>query len=181
MAQRWIVTALGGDRPGIVAGVTKVLYTLGCNLEDSAMTRLEGEFAIMLIFSGAASVSEARLRAAFAPIHRRLGLVTHLKKLSRQETRRPNGCGKPYRIAVYGADRAGIVFRVADLLARSGANITDVHTHRSALRAPSLYLLLLEVELPRRVRTGALERALKQLGSRLAVQVSMQPSDADIL
>ena len=45
MQERWIVTALGQDRPGIVAGVTKVLYDLGCNLEDSAMTRLEGEFA----------------------------------------------------------------------------------------------------------------------------------------
>ena len=41
MSNRWIVTALGQDRPGIVAGVTEVLYKLGCNLEDSAMTRLE--------------------------------------------------------------------------------------------------------------------------------------------
>ena len=47
MTHRWIVTALGKDRPGIVAGVTKVLYQLGCNLEDSAMTRLECDVPIM--------------------------------------------------------------------------------------------------------------------------------------
>ena len=181
MTQRWIVTALGQDRPGIVAGVTKVLYSLGCNLEDSAMTRLEGEFTIMLIFSSAATASEARLRAAFAPLQRRLGLAIHLKRLTRQETGAPHTRGAPHRISVYGADRPGIVFRVAELLARTGVNITDVHTHRSAGRAPSLYLLLLEVELPSRVTSGALERKLKQLGQRLAVQVSVQPSGADVL
>ena len=64
MSQRWIVTALGKDRPGIVAGVTQVLYRLGCNLEDSAMTRLEDEFAIMLIFSSPSKATEGALRKA---------------------------------------------------------------------------------------------------------------------
>ena len=75
MAQRWIVTALGQDRPGIVAGVAKVLYDLGCNLEDSAMTRLEGEFTVMLIVSCPVSLSEERLHHAFHRLQQRLGLV----------------------------------------------------------------------------------------------------------
>ena len=65
MTHRWIVTVLGKDRPGIVAGATKVLYAIGANLEDSAMTRLAGEFAILLIFSAPASVTDQRLRQAF--------------------------------------------------------------------------------------------------------------------
>ncbi|MBW3611674.1 MAG: GHKL domain-containing protein [Actinobacteria bacterium] len=43
------VTAIGTDRPGIVARVTGVLVEHGGNLEDSAMTILGGHFAIMLV------------------------------------------------------------------------------------------------------------------------------------
>jgi glycine cleavage system transcriptional repressor len=181
MAQRWIVTALGKDRPGIVAGVTKLLYGLGCNLEDSAMTRLEGEFAIMLIFSVPAKQTAERLRRAFAPLERRLRLAVHLKPLTKSEASAPSKRGHGYLISVYGADRPGIVFRMSELLARSGINITDVHTHRSARGGPSLYLLLLEVEIPAQRSVASLEAKLKQTAKRLGVEVSLRPSEAAVL
>ena len=46
---RVAVTAFGADRPGMVAGVTRVLMDHGGNLEDSAMTILGGHFAMMLL------------------------------------------------------------------------------------------------------------------------------------
>ncbi len=180
MAARWIVTVLGKDRPGIVAGVSQVLYRLGCNLEDSAMTRLEGEFTIMLIFSGAARTSEATLERAFAPLARRLRLVVHLKRLSRSEAV-PARRGPTHLISVYGADRAGIVFCVSDALARAKVNIVDLHTHRTAGRGPSLYMMLLEVVVPPRLAPARLEQRLKQLGKRLGITVSLRPSEASVL
>ena len=181
MTHRWIVTALGQDRPGIVAGVTQVLYTLGCNLEDSAMTRLEGEFAIMLIFSCPKNVTQEKLSQAFERLGRRLKLAIHLKPLTVQETRKPHTGGNGYLISVYGADRPGIVFQVSETLARIGVNITDVHTHRSVGGAPSLYLMLLEVEVPARLGIASLERRLQPLAKRLGVEVSVRSSEADVL
>ena len=181
MTNRWIVTALGKDRAGIVAGVTKILYQLGCNLEDSAMTRLEGEFTIMLIFSSPTRMTAERLRGAFEPLERRLKLVVHLKPLSKAESGAPRKSGRTFLISVYGGDRSGIVFRVSEALARAGINITDVHTHRSIGKAPSLYLMLLEVEVPSRLSAETLEERLKQLGKRLGVQVSLRPSEAEVL
>ena len=182
--QRWIVTALGQDRPGIVAGVTKVLYQLGCNLEDSAMTRLEGEFTIMLIFSSPTRVNEAILRQRFEPLGQQLKLSVHLKRLSQTEARAPRKQGRTYLISVYGADRPGIVFRVSDALARIGINITDVHTHRSVgggRAAPSLYLLLLEVEIPKRLAISSVEEQLRRIAKQLRVELSLRPSEADVL
>ena len=183
--RRWIVTAFGKDRPGIVAGVTKILYRIGCNLEDSAMTRLEGEFAIMLIFSAATAMTAERLQAAFEPLQRRLRLAIHLKPLTKPETATPRARGRRYLISVYGADRPGIVARISDLLARSRANVVDVHTHRSATRGtrngPSLYLLVLEVELPRTVSVSSVERKLKEAAQRLQVEVSVRPADVTVL
>lgn len=184
MTQRWIVTALGKDRPGIVAGVAKVLYRLGCNLEDSAMTRLEGEFAIMLIFSSTGTSAE-RLRKAFEPLERSLQLMVHLKRLTERETKTPARRGPSYLISIYGADHPGIVFHVSEALAQAGVNITDVHTHRSGgerrSRAPSLYLLLLEVELPATRSLSWLERLLKRTAKHLHVEATVRASEANVL
>jgi len=181
MARQWIVTVLGKDRPGIVAGVTKVLYQLGCNLEDSAMRRLGGEFTVMLVFSSPARVSEEALRRGFRPLEQRLTLIVHLKRLTKLESRAPRPRGRTFLISVYGADRPGIVFRVSDILAREGINITDVHAHRSEGRGPSLYLLLLEVELPTRVQVVPLEERLKKMAKSLSVEVNLRPSEAAVL
>ena len=181
MTRRWIVTALGKDRPGIVAGVTKILYQLGCNLEDSAMTRLEEEFAIMLIFSSPPRVGDEQLRRAFRPLEHQLHLVVHLKPLTKAETGTPRKRGQAYLISVYGADRRGIVFHVSDALAKARVNITDVHTHRSAAGGPALYLTLLEVELPPKRPAASLEAALKRVAKRLGVEVSLRPSEPAVL
>ena len=185
MNKRWIITALGKDRPGIVAGVTQVLYRLGCNLEDSAMTRLGGEFAVMLVFSAPTKATEEVIRKAFEPLGKRLRLVVHMKALSNGEASPPSKPGKSYMISVYGADKAGIVFRVSEALAKAKINITDVETHRttatSGKRQPSLYLMLLAVEVPRRLDVSSLEVKLKQLAKRLGVEVSLHSAEADVL
>ena len=203
MTRRWILTTLGKDQPGIVAGVTKVLYQLGCNLEDSAMTRLEGEFTVMLIFSSPATMSEEALRSAFAGLSRKLKLAVHLKALSTSETGAPRARGERHLISVYGADRAGIVFRIAEALAHDRVNITDVHTHLSAVSsgtgqagrsagdparrslgvggAPSLYLLLLEVEIPPALSASSLEGRLKRIAKELGVEVSLRAAETNVL
>ena len=184
MNKRWIITALGKDRPGIVAGVTQVLYRLGCNLEDSAMTRLGGEFAVMLIFSAPAKATDEVIRKAFEPLGKRLRLTVHVKVLSAGEVAPSSKPGKSYMISVYGADKAGIVFHVSEALAKAKINITDVETHRtttSGKRQPSIYLMLLAVEVPRRLDVSSLEVKLKQLAKRLGVEVSLHSAEADVL
>lgn len=180
MSRRWILTALGKDRPGIVARVTKILYTLGCNLEDSAMTRLAGEFAVMVVFSARPSVTQARLEQACRPLARGLGLVTHVKALTASEAV-GRARGTPCLITVYGVDRPGIVYRVSALLAGLKVNITDVSTHRSAAAKKPLYLMMLEVELPSGLSVTRLERQLRQLARRLGVAVNLRATDTQVL
>lgn len=183
MKRTWILTALGKDRPGIVAGVTHVLFRLGCNLEDSAMTRLGGEFAMMVVFSSPSRLSHAQLERACDPLSRQLRLAIHLKSLSRSELR-PVKTGAPYTLSVYGADRPGIVYRVSELLAKLRINITDLSTHRVPARrgaAKPLYLMLLEVELPRRTPAPRLEQRLHRLAKSLGVTISLRCAEPEVL
>lgn len=182
-SRAWILTALGKDRPGIVAGVTKILFELGGNLEDSAMSRLEGEFTMMVIFTAPAALPQGKLERAFGALSKRLGLVIHFKKLSRLETARVEH-GKPYLISVYGADQPGIMYRVAALLSDVHVNITDVETHRTTpkgnARTP-LYLMILEVELPSTISAAGLEPQLRRLAADLGVEVSLRSAETNVL
>jgi glycine cleavage system transcriptional repressor len=191
MSKRWMLTAFGKDRPGMVAQVTKVLFDLHCNLEDSAMTRLAGEFVIMLTFSAPPSLTQAKLEPAFRPVSKRLGLAVHLKPLSSSPATGSKGAS--YAIAVYGADKPGIVYRVAAALAGLGINITDVSTQRSVGKplphvrsgrrsgASPLYLLVLEVQVPKRISPESLERRLKALAKPLGVYISLRSADTNVL
>ena len=49
MVRYALLTAFGQDRPGIVAALTEGLFRLGCNIEDTCMTRLRGEFTMMIM------------------------------------------------------------------------------------------------------------------------------------
>lgn len=44
-----VVTVIGVDRPGIVAGITSVLASFNVNIEDISQTVLRGFFAMILV------------------------------------------------------------------------------------------------------------------------------------
>ena len=52
MATKLVISALGTDRPGIVDELSNIIYNHDLNIEDSRMTVLGGEFAILLLVSG---------------------------------------------------------------------------------------------------------------------------------
>src|SRR5262245_52544002 len=113
------VTAVGADRPGIVAAVTGVLMDQGCNLEDTSMTILRGHFAMMLVVDKPASVAVAALEAALAAPAGALGLVITVWPIDdpvADEGGAGPGEGDAWTVSVYGADRPGIVHGVAALL-----------------------------------------------------------------
>src|SRR3954447_16621863 len=55
-----VVSALGPDRPGIVASVTGVLVEHGLNIADSNMGRLSGRFSMMLICAAPDDLDDKR-------------------------------------------------------------------------------------------------------------------------
>ena len=46
------LSAIGRDRPGIVADLAELIYECDGNLEDSSMIILGSEFAVLLLLSG---------------------------------------------------------------------------------------------------------------------------------
>jgi len=122
--QIWL-TAIGRDKPGIVARIAKVLVDHGLNIEDSQMRILGGRFAMMLILRGSAS-EEAVYRDLLAA-GRELGLdYIYVHPIAEADAART----PPTHIAsLYGADRPGQVAAVAQTLDELNVNISGLSTH----------------------------------------------------
>jgi len=84
------VSTIGADRPGIVAAVSRVLLDLGCNIEDSSMSRLHGEFMMMLVVDG--PVDDESLRTALQPVAGELDLLVAVRRI-RSSRRRVTAAG----------------------------------------------------------------------------------------
>jgi glycine cleavage system transcriptional repressor len=172
------VSAVGRDRPGIVAGITSALLDLEGNVEDSRMTILRGRFAVMLIVSVPGEGQRPELERRLAPVRERLELdaltVSEVAEAAAPET------APSHVITVYGADHPGIVHAVSAALAEHEVNITDLQTKLAGSGASPLYVMMMEVELGT-VAPATLERALAEVGERADVEVSIRELDSEAL
>ncbi len=180
---RVVVTALGADRPGIVAAVTAVLVERGCNLEDSSMTILGGQFAMMLVVDVPGGVGAAELESALGEPAAALDLLVAVRPVVEPDAGAPDpfAGGEPWTVSVYGADHPGIVHGVAELLAGEGVNICDLSTRVIGDPDRPVYAMVLEVSLPPGMDPAGLGRRLGEAAARLGVDASLHASDADIL
>jgi glycine cleavage system transcriptional repressor len=162
------VTAIGRDRPGIVAAITGALLEAGGNVDDSQMSNLHGHFAVMLIVSVPDDASAGDLSERLEHVGREFALegisVSELTGLDR-------GAGPSHVLTVYGADQPGIVHAVADLLAGRGVNITDLRTRRTGATESPLYTMMMELALPG--GTEGVGPALEALAAEKGVEVSL--------
>ena len=175
---RFAVSVFGRDRPGIVAAVTRVLADAGCNLEDTSMTILRGHFAMMLVVTGPTGVAAAGLEAGLGPVAGRLDLQVSVRRVTDEVTAAAGG-GARYAAAVYGADRPGLVARVAEALAAHQVNIVDLQT-RVVGEPDPVYAMHFELEVPAG-RADRVEADLRAAADALGVEVSFHPDDAEIL
>jgi glycine cleavage system transcriptional repressor len=174
-----LITAAGPDRPGIVARIARVLYETGCNIEDTSMTRLRGEFAMMLIVRLPRGLDPIGIGRHLKKVQRTLGLSLLVKPLSTQEARRDkHPAGRSFILSVYGSDKPGIVYRVTRLIASRAVNITDMNTRVIGPPDKPIYIMVLEVEVPKGVKIPALRAELAKLSKAVMVDITLHPVES---
>ncbi|MEW6721516.1 MAG: ACT domain-containing protein [Thermodesulfobacteriota bacterium] len=170
------LSVVGKDRPGIVAEVSRVLYEIGCNIEDSSCTILSGQFAMILVIVHKERSSVPEVDGFFDSLRHDMGLTITLHALGEEEISRKKGfTGRPHIISVYGADRPGIVYTVARELAKYRVNVTDMTTQIVGAEARPVYVMILEADIPEAVDMQELERTLERVRKELAVSISLRP------
>jgi len=140
MANKWyMLTLVGKDRRGIVSHITAALFDCGCNLGETAMARLGGNFTIMMMvnFDG----SKQALMNHIEPVAESLDLHVHIDAIDAELHQH---LVPDVSISVYGADRAGIVALVTTALSEAGLNILDLESDVAGTEQHPLYIMTIE-------------------------------------
>ena len=162
----YLLTLVGKDRPGIVAGVTHALYKEGANLGEASMVQLGGNFTIMVLAQYEGTTDE--LTKVILPVAKDFDLRLHVDPVlePRHQANTPD-----VRITVYGADRAGIVAEVTTALAEAGLNILNLETDVGG----AIYILIIEGTANQGI--DALQKVLDDLAREKNLETRLSPID----
>ena len=169
------ISAIGADRPGIVAAITEALRDIGANLEDVSSTILRGHFAMMLVVDAPEGVPASGIEEALSSAVAPLGVSVFVRDV---ETGAPERPVLTHVLSVYGADRPGIVAGFARLMADRGVNITDMSC-RLVGEARPVYAMIAEVSVPAGLDEAALRDEINSLAEELGVDVRFEPAEPD--
>ncbi|MFP4376695.1 MAG: glycine cleavage system protein R [Spirochaetales bacterium] len=173
MSSQLVVTAVGSDRVGIVDDISQILLEFDCNIEESRMTLLGGEFAMMLLVSGAEEAVGA-VATALPECGERLGLDFFVKKTYEAAT---TGAGIPYQLDCVSLDTPGIVHVVTGLLRERGISIDDLETETTGapFTGAPLFRMRVTCIIPKSVSVGKLRSELQEIAESHDLDISVQP------
>ena len=171
------LSAIGRDRPGIVAEVTRALLGHSLNITDSQMAVLGGRFTMMLIVDAPDGTDLDAVHEELTRTRERLNLDA-LSLSALADAADAPAADPSHIVTVYGVDHPGIVHAVSARLAARAVNVTDLETR---LVGDGLYAMVLEVALPLELDPEALAAMLAEVGAEQGVEVTVRPLEADVM
>ncbi len=178
MRRHFILTAVGRDRPGIVADLAEMVFDLGCNLEDSSMVNLGSEFATMVLLSGQGEDLLQRLHMACKHLEYEKEMTIFIKPVQEGASPASPPGGRPFHLHTMGQDKAGIVAQTARAIAQAGGNILQLASHLrpAAATGTPLYEMEMRFVLPAGADVEALRRKLAGIEDALHIDIALSPA-----
>ncbi|KAG0618760.1 hypothetical protein M758_4G090100 [Ceratodon purpureus] len=172
--QGLVVTALGPDRPGIVAGLSKRVLDCGGNFEISRMSRLAGEFSISLLvtFDVTTTRKAEQLCSSLQQIE---GLQVNTRWISDDRLKQTRPLQKYGKILLRGVDNPGLVYNLSEYLSSHGINIESLETHTQEAPSGSGTLFMMEgvIAMPVGLSTATFLHNLNTLQATLGAEISI--------
>ena len=169
--ENWLMlTLVGKDRPGIVAKVSQTLFDMQGNLGEASMTRLGGNFTIMLMVR--VPENKTVVQKKLQQICDELELFFHLDAI---EAGLHQHIEPDVRISIHGADQAGIVACATDALNKAGLNILNLESDVGGSSESPVYIMHIEGVAGKGF--DAVEKALEVLAQEKDVVARMMPID----
>ena len=173
MTQLVVLSAVGTDRPGVVNDLSKVILDSGGNIEESRMTTLGSEFAMLLLVSGN--------WAAIGKLEKALEQLSKDKPLSisvRKTDEHSHDANRmPYGIDIVSLDQPGIVFNLANFFAAQDIEIADLSTRRyaAAHTGSQMFAVQMTINVPGSISISQLRDEFLELCDQLNLDAILDP------
>ena len=166
-----IISAIGSHRTGIVSEISRAITSHGGNVEESRMSRLGSDFAIIMLVSVTPDWEDS-LEVALQAINDLTIITKHTKTKEPKE-------GKKIKIDLSGADNEGIVKILSKYLASKSINILEMQTHISnaPITGTPLFNLKTITSIPKNLNISDIQSDLNQISKKLGVEITVNQSE----
>ncbi len=173
MSQLIVISAIGSDRTGVVQDLTKVILACGGNIEESRMTTLGREFAMLLLVSGNWHTL-SRLEQGLDKLCQSGDLSVSIRKTDVKPVEEDR---MPYAVDVVALDQQGIVFNLANFFATRDIEIADVATrgYAAAHTGAPMFAVQMTVNVPSSIHVAQLRDEFLELCDRLNLDAILEP------
>jgi len=173
MSQLIVISAIGTDRTGVVQDISKVILGCGGNIEESRMTTLGSEFAVLMLVSGNWHTL-TRLEKGLEKLADGDSLTFAIRKTDERPARDDR---MPYAVDVISLDQQGIVFNLANFFASREVEIADVATrsYAAAHTGAPMFAIQMAVNVPSSVNLAQLRDDFADMCDRLNLDGILDP------
>ena len=157
MQEYLVISAIGEDKPGIINGLSQAATECGCNILDTRMTVLGGEFALIMMIGGL-SDQITSAESSIPQVADKFSLTTILK---RTQPRQEADASCPYFISVISLDHPGIVREIAGFFSQRKINIEEMETgtYAAAHTGSPMFSLEIAINVPATTPIAQLKEA----------------------
>ena len=173
MPQLIVISAVGTDRTGVVQDLSKVVLSCGGNIEESRMTTLGSEFAMLLLVSGNWHTLN-RLEQAIEKLCEDGNLTVAIRKT---DIKPPEEDRMPYAVDVVALDQQGIVYNLAEFFSSRDIEIADVATrsYSAAHTGAPMFAVQMAVNVPSSLHIAQLRDEFLEFCDRLNLDAIIEP------
>jgi glycine cleavage system transcriptional repressor len=173
MTEHLVIAALGEDRPGLVDQLSGWVLDSGCNISDSRMMVLGGEFAVLLLVTGNWN-SLAKLENQTGQIGEKLGMKLNVKRTGEKKQ---GGEFLPYAVDVVSLDHPGIVHNLANFFSQRNINIQDLSTssYSAAHTGTMMFSVHMTLDVPASTHIASLREEFLDFCDHLNLDAVIEP------
>ncbi len=172
MSKQMVLSVMSKDRPGIVADITRALYSLDGDLADLRQSVLCGYFTMILMVRFPDDVSPDNVTEEISRIESgtELGLIVREIDDVDLSSRDAVSNDAIYVVTAQGTNREGLVARMGEFFRDRAINILDLDTALS----DGLYSMMLQVDLSGVESPDETRHELMRLSEETGMTIVMQ-------
>jgi len=171
---KYIISVLGVDSPGVIAAVSRMLFEHDCNIEDVSQTILQNQFAGIFVATGPDELSHGDLLKALQDNTPGFEIHFHVRTMEYDDEQPASSSCEPFVVTTLGPDRKGLVAEITAVFAAHRVNVAQL---RAAFRGgddPADNIMIYEVDIPVDVDRRKFRQALREKGEELHQEISIQ-------
>jgi glycine cleavage system transcriptional repressor len=171
---KFIITVLGKDRPGIISCISNHLYDLDCNLENANQMILQNQFAGFFIVEPPSKATLDLMQKTLKEKIAGTGLTIHVNTLEGNGSKFDDNGEEIFLITTIGPDQKGLVARFSSIIAQFNANIVNLKAVFKGGSDPKANVMSYQVSISQNVDAPAMFQALKEKADQLNLDIRIQ-------